>query len=84
MQQPMGEEMYEHVEHFMLSCPRYEVERDSLLGIVAQEVSVDQWDRITEGNLDEIMKFLLGLSRVEETNRKVIEGVKCFFREGMA
>ena len=68
----------ETVEHFMLMCPRYEEERDYLLGIVAQELSVDQWDRVAEGDIDEIMKFLLGLSRVEETNKKIIEGVKAY------
>ena len=68
----------ETVEHFMLLCLRYEEERDHLLGVVAQEVSVDQWDRVGSGNIDEIMKFLLGLSRVEETNKKIIEGVKIY------
>lgn len=53
------------VEPFMLMCPRYEEERDDLLGTVSQRVSVDQWDRVTEGYIDEMMKFLLGLSKTE-------------------
>lgn len=37
-----------------------------------------QEDRVTEGHIDEIMKVLLGLSRIEQTNRGITEGVKVY------
>ena len=60
------------VEHLMLECMRYEYARAKMLGVVAEEIGVDEWSEIRERSVSRQMEYLLGLSTEWKSNSHMV------------
>lgn len=62
----------ETIVHMLLECHKYERERMGMREIVTQEIGIEEWNRLLEGNIKMVMEFLLGLSILHEGTRRII------------